>query len=630
MTSNQIGRNSPCHCGSGRKYKKCCLYKSNQTLSEKEKLIISARPDRILAMRNIAEETICRIRNRKDWNTIEYEAEKVKITIEEIEYSAKKVFATISHSRQYWFVLIRRFSYLLFEELQESSGNKTISWENPVTLLAGKLTLLAVEDGEPAEWVEEEGRSGISYEKLGLAEMKVVAQVFSLAAAFFDAETKYRFACKGFQVFSTAEDDNILDSQDTASIRLYEERRCSFGTLSGSSGLWYDPLEISIADKDLCLWFGVSQVQPGTINIASINPPTIIQLNYFLSSHSEFYAQKMNFERRIPFDRLILEEGLKSGFKEAFSVDPRELVAFLYCISHLMYSILRFPRLEYGDTVIKINWEDENIQFRRKVLSHWKDVASLGMLRSSKLAWMEELLRLSQNIHAYDSSVPSLDYKTLDGLFDQFTWCHGDSVFDNTPRLFIKLSSKTLALDTTWLVDFMRHLLLQAGIASRESDKMSDVVGPWFELQARSFFSRELCLSNDQVVFQRNIKDKEGREEIDLAFVVDRCLFVIDCKAMAKTADYMAGEYSLLRNRKTEQLKQIRKRNPSRIRKIEAGLVSDRIKPDQFDRAYGLVCTTDVEYLPIEEIDMWVGPHACIGPPDELLLTIKFITQKDL
>ena len=26
-----IGRNEPCHCGSGKKYKRCCALKANQT-----------------------------------------------------------------------------------------------------------------------------------------------------------------------------------------------------------------------------------------------------------------------------------------------------------------------------------------------------------------------------------------------------------------------------------------------------------------------------------------------------------------------------------------------------------------------------------------------------------------------
>jgi hypothetical protein len=37
----KVGRNQPCHCGSGRKYKQCCLTKDGAT--EREALEIAAR-----------------------------------------------------------------------------------------------------------------------------------------------------------------------------------------------------------------------------------------------------------------------------------------------------------------------------------------------------------------------------------------------------------------------------------------------------------------------------------------------------------------------------------------------------------------------------------------------------------
>ncbi|MEL7336817.1 MAG: hypothetical protein AAFN70_11515, partial [Planctomycetota bacterium] len=114
---------------------------------------------------------------------------------------------------------------------------------------------------------------------------------------------------------------------------------------------------------------------------------------------------------------------------------------------------------------------------------------------------------------------------------------------------------------------------------------------------------------------------------IDLAFVVNRCLFVIDCKAMSKTADYVYGEFSVLRNRKTKQLEQLRQRNPARIRKIEAGLTRDVIRPVDFDCSFGLVCTSDVEYLTHEESELWTNGKPRVGTPNELLETINSVIQ---
>lgn len=594
-------------------------------MSREDELFVGGRSARILAMREVAEETSAHCRQRDDWNKTEFEADKVRITIEEIEHSAKQVLSKPYHSRQYWFVLIRRYSNMLWAELQESNGNELNRWKNPVPRLAGKLTLLATEDGEPTEWVEKDGQNGISYEDLGPSELIAIAKVFSLAAYLFDAQSKYRYACKGFKVFSNVAGENALILQDTSSIALYEKRRDKFGTLSGSAGLWYDPGEISVIEKDWCFWFHANQVRPDSYVLQSEKPPAEIPLQYLLSPAFERYGPKLSFERTIPFDYLLLDDQLNVAFKKSLSIDPKELVAFLYCVSRFIFSILRYPRLEYGSTAISVNWLDEELPMRSIVLHHWMDVASLGMLRSSKKGWIEALWSISCAIHDEISSVSLLDKNRLGHLIDQFSWINNNSVFDSQPRLFIKLSSKTLVLDITWLEEFLRHILLQASIFGREKNEAGDVTGPWFEAQAKSFFMREFSLSYSNIIFQKNVKDAKGYEEIDLAFVVNRCLFVIDCKAMSKTMDYMIGHYSILRNRRTEQLKQLRKRNTSRIRKIEAGLTQDTIRPEDFDRTFGLVCTTDVEYLPLDEPDLWINDYPRVGPPDELMDTIKFI-----
>jgi len=36
MSKNKPGRNDPCYCGSGRKYKKCCLKKEDSIMEKKE------------------------------------------------------------------------------------------------------------------------------------------------------------------------------------------------------------------------------------------------------------------------------------------------------------------------------------------------------------------------------------------------------------------------------------------------------------------------------------------------------------------------------------------------------------------------------------------------------------------
>jgi len=622
----KIGRNDPCPCGSGQKHKKCCLRGGNQSTNF-DALVEGGRAARISVMREVVESTFLRCRQRADWHSAEFDAEKVQITFEEIVESAKEAIKSPNHSRQYWFVLIRRWANQLWEELQECTGKNIPTWENPVDRLAGKLVLQATDDSEPWEWVEIDGQIGISYEDLGLPELIAIAKVFSLAALMHDAESRYRFACKNFRVFSTGEND-ALASQDTESVRLYEERRVKFGTLSGSAGLWYDPKVTLRIQKDLCSWFGVRQIRDTTLWLKSSDPAAEIELNYMIGPAQNKNAETPDDIEFIPYDALIRDDELRPAFEAAYSQDAQVLVSFFYTVSRFIYSILRFPRLEYGEREMELRWVDEPVPFRQKVLHHWNDVANLGLLRSSRDAWKSALLDISNGISAECQSVLELDADQLECLIGEFTWTHGDSVYSDSPRLFIALSSNTLALDATWLIDFLRHALLQASVIGRdETKKLGDVTGPWFESQAMSFFARELSLSERDCVFQCDVKDKTGAEEIDIAFVVNRCLFVLDCKAMSKTSEYMIGHHSILRNRQTEQLRQLRKRNTARIRKIKAGLTADRIGPDDFDRTVGMVCTTDVEYLPLDEPDFWSGNSPLVGPPNELLETINAVAR---
>jgi uncharacterized protein YecA (UPF0149 family) len=42
----KLGRNEPCFCGSGQKYKKCCLVK--EEAREKEAQVLAQRPENVM------------------------------------------------------------------------------------------------------------------------------------------------------------------------------------------------------------------------------------------------------------------------------------------------------------------------------------------------------------------------------------------------------------------------------------------------------------------------------------------------------------------------------------------------------------------------------------------------------
>jgi tetratricopeptide (TPR) repeat protein len=54
----KVGRNEPCPCGSGKKYKRCCLAKQTRSLEEPIHVVLEIDPDPLDDLSNAALETI--------------------------------------------------------------------------------------------------------------------------------------------------------------------------------------------------------------------------------------------------------------------------------------------------------------------------------------------------------------------------------------------------------------------------------------------------------------------------------------------------------------------------------------------------------------------------------------------
>jgi hypothetical protein len=66
-TTARPGRNEPCHCGSGRKYKLCCLEKDNAALTAANaRAAADAAPQPAEAARGVAKRTT-RHRTEQPW-----------------------------------------------------------------------------------------------------------------------------------------------------------------------------------------------------------------------------------------------------------------------------------------------------------------------------------------------------------------------------------------------------------------------------------------------------------------------------------------------------------------------------------------------------------------------------------
>lgn len=653
-SGEKIGRNNRCPCGSGKKYKKCCLSVSLRSmtvpLTDEEKrfdeLVTGGRDERVRSMLEVVQVVYNRSRQSQDWNSADafdnvarLGALRIEITLNEISIRASEVLSSCPHSRQYWFQLLRQLAPLLWEELQSiSKFGGSPDWFVEVTKGAGHLILTCSSDGDPCEWVEEGGIRGIDYRGLSSQEMLVAAQIFSLAQLRYEAQVRFRFACKGFRVFAEGEEDDAITTQNTESIKRYEERRSRYDTFTGSAGLWCDPAEIAAVRKDLCQWIGLRAAIANYFVLRSKNPPVEIPLQYLcmplfeITTPSRNQAIAMNESEPaaslIPYDRLIEHPDLRSAFESALGFESEQIVAFLYSVYRLIYTFLRFPHLDYGDSkVIELVWVDEPISLREKVLHHWRDAGRTALLRSNRADWVGRLWRKSAYVHGSDKSIPALDMKQIEELVKKFTWKAGMPLGDNTPMLFMEVSSRTMMLDGLWAADFLRHVLLAVNLVSKDELSLMhgrDVTGKWLETQATAYFTRQLGLPPSKVIRGKIVRKAR---EIDIAFVFNRTLFVLDCKAMAKDAAFMEGQHQRIRNRHSEMRKELNEKNLQRIDLIRQGLVRSIIAPESFDRAYSLVCTSAVEYLPLEDDSFWSNDVPLVGPPEELLDSIRVLSK---
>jgi hypothetical protein len=396
---------------------------------------------------------------------------------------------------------------------------------------------------------------------------------------------------------------------------------------------------------ELCGWLGVLHPESKDIlRIVSKTPPAQIPLNYYPVPYTEERVvgrvsagngitpyllptpKETIFRATVPYDFLLKE--MSAPIELALKVTAEDLTAFLYALYAMVRDILRFPRLEDTGKKIEIQWAGESEEFRIETLRHWLDAADLGLLRSSQESWIHTLTDLARKVSEADGTVAELSESQVRAMLRRFMWAEGLPLKKNAPILFLNLSSRTMALDVFNLADFLRHVLLQANLIGRndtvpKEQRIGDATGQWLEKQAFDFFTRNLELGPDSSWLNLRIKMET---EIDIVFVYRRVLFVIDCKAMAKDAEFMEGQYKKLRNRQDEIRGQLAVKLPRRILLIQEGRGTP-IDSSRYDRSVGLVCTSAVEYLPLSECAFWFHGIPVVGPPEELLDSINKLAQ---
>ena len=114
-----------------------------------------------------------------------------------------------------------------------------------------------------------------------------------------------------------------------------------------------------------------------------------------------------------------------------------------------------------------------------------------------------------------------------------------------------------------------------------------------------------------------------GAREVDFAFVFNKTLWVIDCKAKAKDATYLAGYPSPLKSRRDDFATELTSKLPARAQLIADGHGEPAISRKDYENTVPLVCTSSVEYVRVDDEPLRQNGTLRVGTPRELLRVIK-------
>ncbi|MGZ5443171.1 MAG: SEC-C metal-binding domain-containing protein [Thermoanaerobaculia bacterium] len=640
----KLGRNERCPCGSGKKVKHCCVNATIQLEVRSTSFAVQfaphlagAREEARAAITGEIHAAMQQCRNSSGWSDAARDADRLEHQLTVVHERFRAQVEQSGHDRQHWYIIVRSIARELLPLLEPARIVPSHEYLPYLLQSLNELVFDCDPSETPVEWIEDGDAEGMSYAPS--PELVVMAaRLAALAYLHANVESGYRRVAKGMSIAALEGLRSTEEQAIVVSVNDFERRKQRYLTMTGDAGFWYDAGAFSPRIPDLVrLWSAVSAKPGHLLSVESVKPPDKRSGPYFpvlllesrwltsvdFSLHPSLLPRDP-WERgtclaSIPFDALF--ERFSVPIEKALKIGTPRLTSFLYALGSFISVCIGFNVLDTDREIPRFEWPvSTSTRWRRARLDHFGDVLELGLLRSSRVQWLEGLTEATNHVSTQHPDVLRLSRDDLAEVIDRFTFRGPASRRKKgDPYLFWAPSSKTLLFDFFGMNRFLHDVLTSTQPSETQSDGSLERRGEFFEAQARSFFARELQLKPNKIAADV----KAGRTQIDLAFVWKRTLFVLECKAQLKDAEDLAGVHRKVRNRLTKfREEELLKNLPKRIEAVRAGLVANTIAPSDFEAAFGLVCTSTVEYLPKTSVELWSGELPLVGPPEELLATI--------
>ena len=595
-----------------------------------------AREDARAAIAGEIRAAMQQCRNSSEWSDAARDTDRLEHQLTVVHERFRALVEQSGHDRQYWYIIVRSIARELLPLLEPA---RIVPSHESLPYLLQSLNELVFNcdpSEMPADWTAQGDVEGMAY-KPSTELVVMVARLAALAALHADVESGYRRVAKEMSIAAVEGLRTPNEQAIEESVNDFERRKQRYLTKTGDAGFWYDAGAFFPRIPDLVRLWSADPAKPGHLfSVESMKPPGTRSGSYFpmltlesrrltsidFSLHPSLHAgdprKRGTCLASIPFDALF--ECFSVAIERALKIDTRRLTSFLYALGSFIGECIGFNFLDMDREIWRFGWPaDTGTRWRRARLGHFGDVLELGLLRSSRAQWIEGLTQAMNLVSTQHPEVLGLNRDNLAEVIDRFTFRGPASRRKKgDPYLFWAPSSKTLLFDFFGMHRFLHDVLASTQPSEINPDRSLPRRGDFLEAQARSFFARELQLNPKKIV--AGVETSET--EIDLAFVWKRTLFVLDCKARLKDAQDIAGVHSKVRNRLSKFQEELVTNLPKRIDAVRAGLVANTITPADFDGAFGLVCTSTVEYLPKASVEFWSDELPLVGPPEEMLATI--------
>ena len=603
--SSKRGRNDPCHCGSGRKYKRCCMDKDraltppthvmladltsvqlNELVAERQAEFVEVYKKPVQYLRR---KFAAQIQDGLDGREA---AEALEQYLEQVE--ARIVDIASRRSRIFWLHVSRR--------IPPNPLDGVSAWT--ARLYRTIFSLAILKHGKPFEGtdeLEEDAETGTLVPKdLTFEDACDIYNLEYLALEYNRAATVYRRVCKGavlrpigqhsFDAVASSELENLMQLVDRRVSRYY-----NVFSPYGSS------LDISAAAIR-----GEAQAKRSVLFVAALNVegndlPDAIKRTLYIG-----FTDKMNYViaplNVAPIQKLLtlFEDQIvnRTGFT------PKKILAFTSAI---------------GLRELRRTTDDRRWIFQLFQRAYW--ITQQGEALENVLSEIASIYAdiLSDGHGHIDFNTSLTEVKSI---FAALTYSDEDirhiDLADKVARKLILREGDYFIWDYSNILPFLQSLMydvafLDGGVANVKSDN--------FEQEVIALFAATEGLLPWES--RRELVAPDGtKRQIDASFVAGSVLYVVECKAFSANRRVARGEWAAMQNR-WETLKKYLDQARTLLEFLVAHPLGNHgsyhVPADVVDIEYCL-CTPLPEYIPEISDAFWFDdetPRICT--PEELI-----------